>query len=560
MRKVYLTCWLALATLLVTAQQFDFSDSARIRRLKNDIYVLAADSLLGREAGTKGEIKAMHFLAEEFQKIKLQPILPDDTYFQEFEFVDALTYEKGTSFKGKHNGFTLKEEYYPLAFSASSGIEAELIDLGYGLDTDDPQTNDYEGRQGLEGKIFLINLSVPGGAENYEDYADIADIRSRINTAEQYGARAVVFINDDPGLRDPEDKLSLRISPADIPVVFVNDKAKEKIRSMEGQQLELKVNIRRIRKKAFNVVGKINNNAEYTLLIGAHYDHLGMGGPTSRDTGAPEIHPGADDNASGVAGMLEIARKLKTQPDERFNYLFVAFSAEEKGLLGSSRFLDSNVYDYGKITAMLNLDMIGRMEEQDLHISGTGTSELWEKLVKQANSDNLVLTTSRSGTGASDHLSFYMQNIPVLFYFTGIHEDYHKPSDTPDKINYPGMLKVIRTVENLAGRIPNEEKLDFQKTGSSRSGRRPKQFSVTLGVVPDHSFDGEGFRIQHVIEDRAAEKAGLHDGDVIIQMGEHEIKDITSYMKSLSKFKKGNKTTVKIKRKNKILKKTVIFK
>ncbi|MFO8087715.1 MAG: M20/M25/M40 family metallo-hydrolase [Bacteroidales bacterium] len=537
------------------------SEQERLVRLEKDVAVLAADSLLGREAGTKGEIMAMSYLASRFQQMQLKPILSDNTYFQEFEFISGATYKDGTSLIAGEKPLILEQEFYPLSYSASKAVQTELIDVGFGLDTEAAATNDYADKSSIQGKAFLMQLSVPGGIDNFVDYARQAEIPAKIANAEKHGAAAVVFVNDDPNMADPSDKISLRVIPADIPVVFVNDQAAEKVKQAIGKTVDINVSIRKIRASAYNVVGLIDNNAAYTIVLGAHYDHLGMGGPSSRYVGPPEVHNGADDNASGVAGIMEMARKATLKQNPRFNYLIIAFSAEEHGLIGSSYFTKSKAYPMDKINAMINFDMIGRMKDNTMRIVGTGTSPVWENLIKQSNTENLRLRTSKSGSGGSDQMSFYLDSIPVLFYFTGSHEDYHKPSDDIEKLKFSSMLDIIESVERLVELLPYDKKLEFKKTESRRqSGRNPTKYTVTLGVMPDHTFEGKGMRIENVIQGRVSDEAGLKDGDVIIQMGEHEVTDIMSYMKALSKFKKGQTTTIQVKRGNNILEKQVQFK
>lgn len=209
---------------------------------------------------------------------------------------------------------------------------------------------------------------------------------------------------------------------------------------------------------------------------------------------------------------------------------------------------------------MINFDMIGRLRDSTLKIMGTGTAEEWDKMLRKSNKLNLQLETIVSGKKGSDQMSFYLDSIPVLFYFTRTHDDNHKPSDDPEKIKYKGMLNVLKTVESLHANLPEDEKLTFQKTNSKHSGQKPANFNVTLGVMPNHTFDGNGMRIESVIKGRNASEAGLKEGDIVIKMGEHEVEDLRSYMKALSEFDKGSKTTLKVKRENKILEKKIQFK
>ncbi len=560
---VFLILWFSgLMPGSAFGQAVSLASEDRISRMKKDVYILASDSLLGREAGTKGEIMAMHYLAREFQKMHLEPVLGDNTYFQAVPFIDGLTYEEGTRLIAGHRHYVPGRDFFPLSLSASGKVNAVLRDLGHGLDASDPQINDFSGRdpQELEGSIFLMDIAIPEAPEGGHQDGHIADIPARVHAAEKYNAAAVILYNSGPKENDPRDMLSVRVRSAGIPVVFVKGQLADEILEQVGQQVNLEVNIRTVRKTAYNVLGIINNNAPYTLVFGAHYDHLGMGGPTSRHTGGPAVHPGADDNASGVAGILELGRRLKAIEDQRFNYLFIAFSAEEKGLMGSARFLSSNVYDNSRIAAMMNFDMIGRVKDSTLRMSGTGTSPIWDSIIHRAGNKGLVLKTSRSGIGASDHTSFYMDSIPVLHFFSGIHDDYHKPSDTPESVYYPGMLKVIQLAESYIPLLPARQKPAFHRTGTADALQRPPARTVSLGVVPDHAYDGEGFRIERVLNNRNAFRAGLKDGDVITRMGEHEIKGMASYMEALGKMKAGTSVTLKVLRENKILEKTVEFK
>lgn len=557
-----LVLWLSVpAKMAAQGQEWSLAPQDRIARIKQDVYLLASDSLLGREAGTKGEIMAMHYLARQFQKISLKPVLDDNTYFQPVPFTAGLTYEDNTRLAAGHQQFSAGKDFFPLSLSASGKVEAQLKDLGHGLDADDQDINDFIHHEphDLEGRIFLMDIATPEAPEGGHRDGHIADIPARVHAAEKYKAAAVILYNSGPRQNDPKDMLSMRTRASQIPVVFVKNHIADQIQQQDNEEILMEVNIRPVQKTAYNVLGIIDNNAPYTLVLGAHYDHLGMGGHTSRYAHGPAIHPGADDNASGVAAIMELARQLKQEKDQRLNYLIIAFSAEEKGLIGSSHFLRSEVYDNNKIAAMMNLDMVGRMKDSTLRIAGTGTSPVWDSILPLAGDNKLQIETSRSGIGASDHTSFYMQNIPVLYYNTGIHSDYHKPSDTPDKINYPGILSVIDLAQKHIAVIPHKYKLPFQRTGTGDAVQRPPTRTVSLGVVPDHAYDGQGFRINRVMENRNAHNAGLKDGDVIIQMGDHEINGMASYMEALGKMKAGKTITIKVIRENKILKKTLTF-
>lgn len=306
-----------------------------------------------------------------------------------------------------------------------------------------------------------------------------------------------------------------------------------------------------------NVIGFINNNASTTVVIGAHYDHLGMGGEGSLYREGAAIHNGADDNASGVAVMLDLAYKLQTSDLKGHNYLFIAFSGEEMGLLGSNYFTKNPTLDLSKISYMINMDMVGRLnDDRVLAINGIGTSPRWNQIVN-ANNKDFKLATSESGVGPSDHTSFYLNDIPVLHFFTGQHEDYHKPGDDAEKLNYTGMEQISSFIYRIVGDTDQAGKLIFKKT-KNESEEVPR-FKVGLGVVPDYLFTGKGMRIDGVSEDKPAQKAGLAKGDIVIKMGDTPVTDMMSYMRALATFSEGDTTTIVITRDGKELEKKIEF-
>ncbi len=310
--------------------------------------------------------------------------------------------------------------------------------------------------------------------------------------------------------------------------------------------------------KGNNVIGLIQNHAKKTIILGAHYDHLGYTHSGSRYTGGEAIHNGADDNASGVAAMLYVAEYLHKHKVEDFNYLFIAFSGEEYGLFGSKYFTQSPTIVLGDVACMINLDMVGRMnKENTLVVNGVGTSPIWKPLLEEVK-ENLNITTTESGIGPSDHTSFYLKDIPVVHLFTGQHMDYHKPSDDPFLVNYLGLEEVSKFITRLIMNMDAEAEIQFTKTKDNEE-RKAAKFKVSLGVMPDYTYSGEGMRIDGVIEGRTAQEAGLQDGDIIIKLGETVINDIYDYMDALSTFKSGQETEVIVKRGSKTEKKVVTF-
>ncbi|MFT5791264.1 MAG: Zn-dependent M28 family amino/carboxypeptidase [Saprospiraceae bacterium] len=304
-----------------------------------------------------------------------------------------------------------------------------------------------------------------------------------------------------------------------------------------------------------NVIGFIDNKMENTVIIGAHYDHLGYGDEGSLHRGEKAIHNGADDNASGVSVMLNLADKLKNTNTNN-NYLLMAFSGEEMGLLGSNYFVKNATIDTKKVNYMINMDMVGRLKNSTLAIYGTGTSPIWSQTINSLNSD-FKLIEKESGVGPSDHTSFYLNDIPVLHFFTGQHENYHKPSDDAELLNYDGMYQISEYIYAIISDLNDNDKLTFVKT-KNESDNAPR-FKVTLGVIPDYLFDGKGMRIDGVTDDRPAHKAGIKKGDVVVKMGSIKIVDMMSYMKGLSQFEKGNTTTVEVLRDGKIVETEVTF-
>lgn len=295
-----------------------------------------------------------------------------------------------------------------------------------------------------------------------------------------------------------------------------------------------------------NVIGFLDNKAKNTVVIGAHYDHLGWGDENSLHGGERAIHNGADDNASGVAVMLELALRIKNSPYKSNNYLFIAFSGEEKGLWGSNYFSKNPTVE--GMNYMINMDMVGRLKtDRSLAVNGTGTAPDWKETLEKSNSFGFQLVLSESGVGPSDHTSFYNIGVPAVHFFTGQHEDYHKPGDDADKLNYDGMSDIASYIFKVIGTLDGKGKLAFQRT-KDESTNTATDFKVTLGVIPDYLFSGKGMRIDGTREGRPAATAGMRQGDIVLKIGDYEVTDMQTYMGALSKFEKGQKTPVLIQR------------
>lgn len=308
--------------------------------------------------------------------------------------------------------------------------------------------------------------------------------------------------------------------------------------------------------KSQNVIGFLDNGAAHTIVVGAHYDHLGKGflGSSLEANSSGQIHNGADDNASGTAGVLELARYfVNNDKKEPFNFLFICFSAEEEGLIGSKRFCENPTIPLSSVNYMLNMDMIGRLQaDRGLLVQGVGTSPLWMPMIGVVKKEGLTIKTDSAGIGPSDYTSFYLKNIPVIGLFTGGHSDYHKPSDDADKINYEGTKQVLEYAVRLIEGTCTFDKLAFQETKPQPS-RESRAFKVTMGVMPDYAADVKGMRIDGVTKGKPAEKAGLQKGDIITKIGDNSIADVYQYMDALNKFKKGESTKITIVRDGKEL-------
>jgi hypothetical protein len=306
--------------------------------------------------------------------------------------------------------------------------------------------------------------------------------------------------------------------------------------------------------QASNVVGFLDNGSDKTIVIGAHYDHLGKGdqGSSLEANSVGNIHNGADDNASGTAGLIEMAKfYAKNNIKEKHNFLFIGFSGEELGLIGSKYYADNATVDLKSVNCMINMDMIGRYrDDKGLTIGGWGTSSFWGKNIPQlAINQGVKYNVDSAGVGPSDHTSFYLKNLPVLFFFTGAHQEYHKPSDDANLINAEGEVKILELAKSLIEKIEIAPKLDFiQVANNPHAGNARSSFKVTMGIIPDYAYDKGGVRIDGVSKGRPAEIAGIQAGDVIMKLGENSTTDVQEYMKALGKFEKGQTIDAEIKR------------
>ncbi len=534
---------------IVFAQKIKKGDKLILANLETHIRYLADDKLEGRRAGTTGEKLASNYISAEFHNAGLE-MIEDKTWLQPFDINDGKQIDNATHFTINNNELVLDKDYFPLAFSATKKASGSLA---VALQE--------------SGVPWFINLKEILEENKDNPHFDIEEtLHTKTKESIKNGATAIVFYNDSRVADNISFNAKDKSEPEAVPVLYIANEAKKKYLKDESAASDIKINVALSEKKRIgnNVVGYINNGADKTVVLGAHYDHLGYGEDGNSMYRGPEklIHNGADDNASGTAALIELAKLLKQSKSKNCNYLFLAFSGEELGLFGSKYFVEHPAIDLKKVDYMINMDMVGRLNDSShvLTIGGFGTSPVWGDLFTSNLSEKKYFTLKydSSGTGPSDHTSFYRKDIPVLFFFTGLHKDYHRPSDDWDKINYTGELHVVKYIYQLIENLNDKDKLAFTKTRETQS-TTSSRFSVTLGIMPDYTFTGTGVRVDGVSEGRPAQKAGLKTGDVIIQLGEYNVSSLDNYMQALSKFKKGDTTQVKYKRGNDIAEVPVQF-
>src|SRR6188768_1756314 len=442
------------------ASKLSKADNATVTNLQANIGYLASDKLEGRRAGTNGEKLASEYISQKFQAAGLQP-KGSDGFFQPFEIYDGKQINNATHFIINENNLAIDKDFFPFPFSQNVSIEA-LPSIAV-QEADMPWFYDLK-------EVLEENKNNP--------HFDLIEyIRNNAKKAKSRGASAVILYNsssiDDQLKFDSKD----RTEKLDVPVLYVTKVAAKKYFGDQTATIDIKfkVDIGDKKRTGHNIIGYLDNGAARTVVLGAHYDHLGYGedGNSMLRTGEKAIHNGADDNASGSAALIELARILKSSKQKNNNYLFIAFSAEELGLNGSKFFTEHPTIDFTKVNYMINMDMVGRLNDssQVVTIGGYGTSPQWGTLIDINNKKNpFVIRIDSSGTGPSDHTSFYRKDIPVLFFFTGLHTDYHKPSDDADKINYIGETKIINYISSIVlSPTTTSQKLVFTKTRETQS-------------------------------------------------------------------------------------------
>lgn len=507
------------------------ANAALVANLTKHVQYLADDKLEGRRSGSNGEKLAMQYIIGQYTAMGLEP-KGTDGYIQEFEIEEGRQIDPVTAMMVDGKKLLLHKEYIPLAYSAPAKLQGSPA-----MALTEP------------GQPWFMDLKDVLEENKNNPHFEVDDAIKKMaqKVAAKKGTALFVY-NTSAATDNVQYNKNDKSIAEKIPVIFITKDGYEKYFTDHSatMQISLQVGFSEKKRTARNIIGFINNHAANTVILGAHYDHLGYGeDKTALDTGHI-IHNGADDNASGTAALIELARMLKQKAPLNNNYLIMNFSGEEQGLLGSKYWLE---HPSTKISAnyMINMDMVGRYDTtHKLTIGGYGTSPVWSDVFAKEKTALAVVFDS-TGSGPSDHAAFYRKDIPVLFLFTGSHSDYHKATDDWDKINYEGEKDIVKLLYEIIGITDTKNKLPFTKTAEQKNEGR-KSFKVSLGVIPDYGFTGTGLRIDGVSTGKPAEKAGLKAGDIILQLGEYKFVDIYSYMDALGKFDKGDKTTIRIKR------------
>jgi hypothetical protein len=648
-----LLAYLAIAVLAIgaVAQQRTETNLPSVERLRAHIEYLASDKLEGRRTGTPGAVLAAEYIAREFSRYGLRRSIGYDTagmsileadspnrYLQKFPYVSGVELGEHNSFyvnPGKADDiaqFRVGEDWMPLGFSSNGKIHsAEMVFAGYGISSAELKYDDYTASSARD-RVAIVFSGTPDGDNPHGQFARVGEIRFKAAAARAAGARALLIITAEEKLQD--DRLS-RLSydnagEAGIAVLIISRPLARKLliagtlseyqevadprgpnntglKGMVGtalrasigrRKLDISTEVTRRLSPSANVIGILDGSdptlKNEIIIIGAHYDHLGHGGEGSLAPHEGEIHHGADDNASGTAGMLELARLFSSQKlRPRRTIVFMAFSGEEEGLLGSNYYVNHPIVPLANTVTMINMDMIGRMKDNKLIVGGVGTAPNWRQALAAANAPERMrvavapdspgdmsrpiastvgrevpivtgsngspvvtlsfekpfdLTLNEDGFGPSDHSSFYAKQIPVLFFWTGSHEDYHKPSDTADKINYADEARILGLVRRIVYEIDTNDKRPGYAVAKSESTGRAGGFRVYLGTIPNYADSNDGLLLDGVRDDSPAAKAGLKPGDKIVKLAGRDVRNVYDYTYALGEMKAGQEYEVELMR------------
>jgi aminopeptidase YwaD len=591
------------------------------RNLRTHVAYLASDQLEGRRTGEQGATFAAGYVANMFAQYKLKAGVSQTKNGKASKgFMQSFPYVTGVEIAGTGNEFRLnitntnssevnvgnQMPVKPVGFSPNGEVsDAEVVFAGYGIVSSELKYDDYKDSD-VRGKVVIVFDGVPDSNPN-AGWTRF-DARAKANIAKEKGALGLFLISRSAKLE--EDKLAQlkydqTLGEAALPTFIVSRVTAQNILGVGEKDLKtvedltlmkkdsalkvkiafretaprvgFKINLVKKQAESYNVIGILEGNdaqlKNEAIVIGAHYDHLGKGGSGSLAANSTEIHHGADDNASGVSAMLELARQLAKEKKNKRTIVFIAFGGEEEGLLGSKFYVNNPAFPLVKTVAMINLDMVGRLSENKLTVGGIGTASEWKNLIESRNKEKIEetqttdgrnnsnitidvnitrpfqLSLNEDGFGPSDHSSFYGKQIPVLFFFTGTHADYHKPTDTAEKINYEGLLRVTNFVGEIVKSIDqNQLKPTYAVAKSSGMGGRTT-FNVSLGTVPSYAEGtNDGLLLDGVRDDSPAAKIGLKAGDKIIKLGGRDIRNISDYVYVLGEMKAGEEYEIVVRR------------
>ena len=571
--------------------------SADPKHYLDDVKELTEPAMEGRGDGTKGLTLAAHMLEKRYRQLGLKPA-GSNSYFQPFTVIT------GAKLRSSRNRFTvddaaqkrdlkLNQDFVPFSFSSSDSVTAPVVFVGYGATADEFSYDDYAGVD-VKDKIVVALRYEPAGFADKAGNAGLtrhAQLITKAINARNHGAKALVLINGKLG--DGEEDLLTRFGsvsgPENTGIVLVQGKndaadgwfksAGKSLAEVQGQinhstkpqsfafpdtlHMTIHVDIETTRATVNNVLAYLPGKTDEYVIVGAHYDHLGRG---NYDSLAPsqigQIHPGADDNASGTAGVLELARMFAPRKGElQRGILFMSFAGEELGLLGSAYWVQHPTLPLDKAVAMLNMDMIGRIKDDKVYIGGVGTGSTLKPVIEQAAAkQNFKIEYSPGGYSASDHTSFVAKHIPVLFFFSGLHSDYHKPSDTWDKINAPSAARLVDVVGDAAQQLASaQERPTFVTVMEDKplSGAGGSGYGPYFGSIPDFGQVENGVKFSDVKPASPADKAGLKAGDILVQFGDKPIKNLYDFTDALRRSKVGDIVEVTVMRDGKPVKATV---
>ncbi|MFH1161321.1 MAG: M28 family peptidase [bacterium] len=458
--RFLLTMLLVLSGSLVHSQQstFSFSDSAILHRLKTDIYMLASDSFQGRQVGTKGDSLACEYLVSRYREIGLEPRgEPGGSYLQRFSYKTIYHPPSGNYLYTDYDHYLYRTDFGMVAFSANGKATGKLLNIGYGIFDSVSRVDDYTGKPEPAGRVLLMELPLPDAISGDSLRRMELSVRNRLSEAFRRGAVAVLLWNSDtPGYKDLFD--FKRTDTLSGKVIFVTEAVANRLKKLAGQSVHLNATVIRMKIESNNLVGFVDNQATKTVILGAHFDHVGLNSRGVAKTGA-------DDNASGTALILELARYLKNRGEPTCNYLFIAFGAEEEGMVGSNYFCKHPVIPRDQVIFMCNFDMVGRLgaEGNRLTALGTATSPQWKEVYRKMPKFGFRLKKYKGASNFSDQVCFYKEKIPIFYLTTGMHSDYHTHRDRPERINYTGMVQITRFTEEFITLAGQAGEIDFSK-------------------------------------------------------------------------------------------------